>query len=234
MSSSHRIPTRSARRSGRKRPQQHAVDDGEDRGGRACPDGKRDHREQRDAGSGFPGGAGLEGGEHLAVTLARSRTARQPAADCSGAISPGGPVCPSAAQSRARTAHHPQESPASACRSPASAPGRAATVVASRVRGLAAKRAAATRPGIRIGDGHGARRVQRSEGAQPRIGWRRPHRRGPHQLRHTWRPRRIRERSGRDEQIARSAVSAAVSQPFASWNQIAGWLRRLDSLRGAA
>ena len=41
------------------RPQQHAVDDGEDRRGRADPDGKRDHCEQRDAGRRFPGGPGL-------------------------------------------------------------------------------------------------------------------------------------------------------------------------------
>ena len=41
------------------RPQQHAVDDGEDGGGRADPDGKRDHGEQRDAGRRFPGGPGL-------------------------------------------------------------------------------------------------------------------------------------------------------------------------------
>ncbi len=69
------------------RPQQHAVDDGEDRRGRADPDGKRDHCEQRDAGRRFPGGPGLgEGRQHVAVTLARSRTAFQPAADCQHAM----------------------------------------------------------------------------------------------------------------------------------------------------
>ena len=73
----------------RQRPQQHAVDDGEDRRGRADPDGKRDHCEQRDAGRRFPGGPGLgEGRQHVAVTLARSRTALQPAADCQHALLP--------------------------------------------------------------------------------------------------------------------------------------------------
>ena len=43
----------------RQRPQQHAVDDGEDRRGRADPDGKRDHGEQGDARRRLPRGPSL-------------------------------------------------------------------------------------------------------------------------------------------------------------------------------
>jgi len=41
-------------------------------------------------------------------------------------------------------------------------------------------------------------------------------------------------RSGDDRQFALSPLLGMVTLTFASWNQIHGWLRRLEGLRGAA
>ena len=54
-----------------------SLDDGEDRGGRADADGKRDRCEQRDAGRRFPGGPGFCCATHCRISSNRFTAATE-------------------------------------------------------------------------------------------------------------------------------------------------------------